>query len=328
MINILFVGDLHLQVSSPVNRTDNLIETTTKKFDEIYSLVVEHDVDFILIPGDIFNGGQVSNTTLVFAKELLSRSPVDIFVTPGNHDLFNYNINTLERSSLRVLADLVPQLNIKLSSTTPLIHQDNKGNSVYITFQEFTNELDKDNSTGYSSELVQDSSINIRVIHSMLLDHKPPFDQYTLINDVKTNNDIVVSGHDHTGFGIIQRADKKYFMNPGSLLRLAASKNEINRQVQVGLITVKYKSASLKLIPLKSAKKGSEVLNRESIEENNERAYAMEEFSTLLQKDGVNYKVDILTVLSEIAKVEAVETSLLEQVKEKVLKFMTKGDKK
>ena len=56
------------------------------------------------------------------------------------------------------------------------------------------------------------------------------------------------------------------FINPGALCRLSAHVAEIERPVQVALLTVENGQAAAELIPLKSARPGREILSREHIE--------------------------------------------------------------
>ncbi|MDJ1630995.1 hypothetical protein QNN00_14240 [Bacillus velezensis] len=118
-----------------------------------------------------------------------------------------------------------------------------------------------------------------------MLDHTPPFDRFTLIKDVETTADLVLTGHDHTGYGIYERADGKTFVNCGAICRLSASQTEITRKIEVLLIDIQNRKYDLELIPLQSAKPGEEILDRSAIEREQERQYAMEEFASLIQSN-------------------------------------------
>lgn len=321
-INLLVVGDLHISTTNPVNRIDDIKEAIRRKFKELYKIATENKVDAIICTADIFNNGQVSNTTLLFAYELLSECPVPFYTGIGNHDLFNYNIGTYDRTSLRILQTMLKttEFDVFRSDDSKLRIEDKQGNVVNITFQEFTNELDSDEYNGYTDPNFVDNKdhINIRVVHGMLLNHKPPFDRYTLIDNVETNQDVVISGHDHTGYGVVVK-NNTTFINPGSLLRLSASKAEIKRKIQVCLVTVKYLKVTTKLIPLRSAEPGSVVLSRDSIEKAKERTYAMDTFSTILKHGSVDFRVDILNVLDQVAKLKAEEKKVIDRARELIL---------
>ena len=104
------------------------------------------------------------------------------------------------------------------------------------------------------------------MVHGMLLDK--PFIKgipYTLIEDiVNTKAHITLSGHYHSGFGIVKTHDK-YFINPGSLVRITNSLIEVDRIPKVALIDL-GEDIHVELLQLKSAAKGIDVLDRKEIE--------------------------------------------------------------
>lgn len=142
----------------------------------------------------------------------------------------------------------------------------------------------------------------------MLLDHRPPFDRYSDLYKVDTTADIILTGHDHLGYGIYHRsADDKLFVNPGSLLRMSASVNEMERQIRVALIKIDEISGKYEaeFIPVSCAKSGEEVLDRSRIEEEKERQYAMDNFSALIQgHTGNKVLMDINQIIDQVAAEE------------------------
>ncbi len=69
----------------------------------------------------------------------------------------------------------------------------------------------------------------------------------------------------------------------------------------------------LERIPLQSAKPGEEVLDRSRIEAEKKRAYAMEEFASLIQTEtGEDVLVDINTIVESIAKTESINSDVVE----------------
>ena len=187
---------------------------------------------------------------------------------------------------------------------------------VQVTGKPYTYDIDS-NVSNYILESV-DSNCNysINIVHGMLLDK--PFIKgipYTLIDDIlETKADITLSGHYHAGFGIIFR-NNKYFINPGSLVRITNSLKEIERIPQVAIITLN-KDISIELIPLKVAKSGDEVLDRTELEKNIYRNERIMEFKQTIDS-ALNFeKVDINDILIEVAISENVN----DKVKEEALK--------
>ena len=154
--------------------------------------------------------------------------------------------------------------------------------------------------------------------HGMLLDHKPPFDRYSDLYKVGTTANIVFTGHDHMGYGIYNRkADDVLFINPGSLLRISASVGEMERKPRVAILSVDTLSRKWEadFINLECARPGEEVLDRSAIEENKERQYAMEAFSTLIQgHTGGKVLLDINQIIDQVAQEEKFAPKVVQTV--------------
>lgn len=309
MIKFLFVGDWHLRGSSPRNRTDDYTEVAKVKLREVFKIAVEQEVDAILQPGDIFDRPEVSISVLLDFAEVLRESPVDIYCTIGNHDIYGYNVDSYYRTSLRLLEMLVPQLNVIKSATNKPIYMAKGKYKVYLTATPYSREMDI-NGYGYSPdvEYADKDAIGVHIAHGMLLDHKPPFDRYSDLYKVDTKASVILTGHDHMGYGIYRRsADNKLFVNPGSLLRMSASVGEITRRVRVAIVKIDDIKGTYDadFVELESAKPGEEVLDRSKIEEEKQRQYAMENFSALIQgHTGSKVLLDINQIIDQVAAEE------------------------
>jgi len=162
----------------------------------------------------------------------------------------------------------------------------------------------------FSPRIWVDGAFQIHVVHSMLLDKQPGFDmRHTLISEVKTPAQVIISGHEHTGFGIVRRESDEsgvLFINPGALCRLSAHVAEIERTVQVALLKVKDGQAAAELIPLKSARPGHEVLSREHIEAAAERESRIDEFLKLLASEGKAKFLEVREIVEDLAARESI----------------------
>lgn len=309
MVKFLFVGDFHLRGNNPRNRTDSYPDAAKEKLREVFKIAVDRGVDAILQPGDVFDRPEVSIAVLLEYAEVLKESPVDIYCTIGNHDIYGYNTDSYSRTSLRLLEMLVPKLHvIRSASDTPIYFERGKY-AVYLTATPYSRDMDIDGyGYGPDTEYPDKDHIGVHIAHGMLLDHKPPFDRYSDLYKVDTTADVILTGHDHLGYGIYHRnADDKLFINPGSLLRMSASVNEMERQVQVALITIDDIKGTYdaEMIPITVAKPGDEVLDRSKIEEEKERQYAMDNFSALIQgHTGNKVLMDINQIIDQVAAEE------------------------
>lgn len=316
MIRFLVTGDWHLRGTNPRNRIDDYVAAAKAKLREVMYLAWERDARAIIMPGDLWDRPEVTTGVLLDYVYVLKESHVPIIVTSGNHDIYGYNIETLERTSLNLAAMLVPQMDV---NKTKFISD--SGLSTVISCQPYTGKVDIDG-WGYSFDYppyVEDH-FKIHVVHGMLLDHEPPFDKYTLLSEVKTNADIVITGHDHTGYGIYRRADDVTFINPGALLRSAASVSEMERPIQVALIEIRGKGDyDVKLLPITCAKPGNEVLDRSKIEADQKRAYAMESFAALIQAEtGEKVLLNIDSIVEQIAASEKYDAAVVQKALERI----------
>lgn len=314
MLRFLYTGDWHLRGTNPRNRIDDYQDAVAAKLRECYSLAQKWDCTAILAPGDIWDRPEVSIGVLLHFVELLKESPVPIYTTPGNHDVYGYNVATFERSSLKLLEMLVPQFTVITDPARVQTFTDGVDTAAEVTFMPFNAKMDingfgYDPGPGVYSEGPQGAygvPYRVHIAHGMLLDHEPPFDRYTVLKDAYTTADLVLTGHDHIGYGVYTRpGDRKIFCNPGALLRIAASTSEVERTVQVALITIQDHIADVMLIPLQSAKPGVEVLDRTKIEAEKQRAYAMETFAAAIQaKTGEKVILDVNQIVETIAQQE------------------------
>ena len=190
VMKLIFIGDLHIRGSNPRNRIDDYKEAAKEKLREVFELAEAVEATAIICPGDVFNQPVVSIAVLLEFARLFQESPVPIYSTIGNHDVFGYNLDTFERTSLKLLEMLVPQLHIKQD----YVHLGSELKPLgVVTFQPYTNLLDI-NGYGYSYDIPpQEKQIHIHVAHAMLMDHTPPFDRYCLrsVDMTKTCSEIL-----------------------------------------------------------------------------------------------------------------------------------------
>jgi len=181
--------------------------------------------------------------------------------------------------------------------------------------------MDKDG-YGYSPEYegTYDGLVKIHVAHGMALDHIPPFDRYSLIQHIETTADLVITGHDHTGYGLFRRADGKVFLNYGAIMRIQARVEEIERTIQVGLIEIKADGTfDVTPVPLKAAAPGAEILDRSTIEAQKQRQYTMDNFAALIQQNtGQAVLLDVNQIVETIAKQDNTAPEIVRLTLEKI----------
>lgn len=322
-MRILFFTDTHIRGTTPRNRKDNFPDTLERKFKEIINIVHNHKVDFLLHGGDLFDRPDVSISIMSNFASILNKIKVPMYIICGNHDVFGHNPNTVNRTML----GLLNALNIvKTIDQNDKIYLEKNDIIVQLTGQPYTYNIDKeyDKSAYIIEEIPSHVDYTIHMVHGMLLDK--PFIKgipYTLIDDIKdTKANITLSGHYHSGFGIIN-IDNKYFVNPGSLVRITNSLAEIDRVPKVALIDLKQ-GINIELIELQTAEKGKNILDRKEIENHIFKSEKLFEFKQSIDT-AVNFeKLDINEILIEVSNAKGVS----EEVKKEALKRIANSQMK
>ncbi|HHV27294.1 metallophosphoesterase [Anaerosalibacter bizertensis] len=322
-MKILFFTDTHIRGTTPKNRKDNLVETLEKKFYEILSISKKYNVDYILHGGDLFDRPDVSVSIVSKFASILNKFEVPIYMICGNHDIYGHNPHTINRTMLG-LFNSIEIINLIDENEVVFLEKDNI--IVQLTGQPYTYNIDDKNSL--CKYIVKDvdpkADYSIHMVHGMLLNK--PFIKgipYTLIDDIKsTKADITLSGHYHSGFGII-KSENKYFINPGSLIRITNSLREIERTPEVVLIEIDN-NIDIKLIPLETALPGEEILDREKIETFIFKNEKLVQFKQSIDSTTNFEKLDINEVLLEVSTAEGVS----ENIKEEALKRIASSQMK
>lgn len=323
ILRLLFITDTHIRGTTPKNRKDNLPETLENKFKEIAKIIEDYDIDYVLHGGDLFDRPDISVSIVANFASILNEFKVPIFIVCGNHDIYGHNPSTINRTMLGLLDTLKV---VRIINRNEIIYLNKNGIKVQLTGQPYTYNID--NPSNISDYIIKDISEDvdyaIHMVHGMLLNR--PFIKgipYTLIDHIKdTKAHITLSGHYHTGYGII-KVDDKYFINPGSLIRVTNSLAEIERMPKIAIIDLES-SINVELIELKAASEGEEVLDREEIENHIFKSERLFEFKQSIDA-AVNFeKLEINEILMEVSNTEGVS----EEVKLEALKRISHSQMK
>ena len=98
-------SDLHLRGERPRARLDeDWLQTQKDMLLEIGELCGVHDVNGLILVGDIFDHPRVSTEVLNMTVGMLQNPHIpEVFVVAGNHDLVGHNIENLNQCSIGVL---------------------------------------------------------------------------------------------------------------------------------------------------------------------------------------------------------------------------------
>lgn len=317
MFKAIVTGDWHFRGTNPRSRLDNFQEALEEKLTEVFTLARHHNAQAIICPGDVFDGPSASWGTVARLTQILRASPCPILAINGNHDIFGGNQASRFRTPYGFL--------VQTGFLWDVEDSEFRGEEAVVTGAGFNVNTDTKTPDGieqFYPQMQIDGACGIHVVHSMLMNRDPGFEmRHTLISQVKTTANVIISGHEHSGFGIVRREhDDVLFINPGALCRLSAHTSEIERTVQVALLTVENGQATAELIPLKSAKPGHEVLSREHIEAAAERESRIDEFLKLLASEGEAKFLEVREIVEDIAArdnlPEAVKAEALRRIGE------------
>lgn len=309
-MRLLYFTDTHIRGTNPKNRTDNFTQTLEDKFIEIASIVKNKEIDYVIHGGDLFDRPDISISVVSHFAGILRLIQKPIYIVSGNHDIFGHNPNTLDRTMLGLLRSF-DFLKILGNDVPTIIEKD--GVVVQLTGVPYSYDIDSSADSYILNNVDNGVTFSINVVHGMLLDK--PFIKgipFTLVDDIiDTKADITLSGHYHAGFPTIIR-DNKYFINPGSLVRVTNSLKEIDRKPKVIFIEL-TDHIKIEEIELLSAKQGSLVLDRSELEKGLFRSERLVEFKQSIDAALDFEKLDINDLLTEVAFAENVPRKIKEE---------------
>lgn len=297
-MKFLVIGDVHFRGVNPRARLDNYMEAISRKLHEVFALAAQHKVSAIICPGDLLDSPATGWSTVAELAEILQGAPCPFLTINGNHDIYAGNPGSKHRTPFGFLA--------RLGIIQDLSNKPYEKSNVLITGHGFNIETDTElGQHQFIPSRRKEDCFSIHVVHSMLMDHSPGFEmRHTLVSQVKTTANVIISGHLHTGLGnyyLLRRADGVLFINPGALCRVSAHPEEIERAIQVALLTVENGKADARFIPLKSAAPGHEVLSRAHLEAEAERSERLERFLALLASEGESKFLEVREIVEDIA---------------------------
>jgi len=308
--------DSHIRGTNPRARTDDYPNTLKTKLREVFSLTAKRSCNAVICGGDLFDRPDTAYAVAGEFAAVLAECPVQIYVCPGNHEIYGYNLDTLGRSVLGFLS----QINlVQILSREPVVFRNEV--TVYLTGQGFYHDIDR-SPADYQTGISRIDGFKVHVVHGMLVEKPLPYEvAHTLINDVKTDAHVILGAHEHIGFGLRQRNDGVWFCNPGALSRTTAKTEEFYRPIQVALFEFSVDGIRAELIPLSCAQPGIEVLSRDHLARLAEREERMNHFLSLLSAEGESKFLEIREIVDDIVRRENIPA----EVRNEALKRLGKA---
>ncbi|GAW27697.1 metallophosphoesterase family protein [Carboxydocella sp. ULO1] len=299
-MKLLFLTDTHIRGTSPVNRLDNFPQTLLAKLKEVVELAHDLGVSAVLHGGDLFD---LPSPALGVAGEFLAvfqQLRVPFYGIAGNHDLFGHNLATLDRTMLGLAARLGL---VRLLAPGERVYLQDKGIRLQLTGTGYHVDLDRRDPRLDYCVTKEECDVAVHLVHGMLLEKRWIEGMaHTLVDQItSTEADFTLCGHNHLGIKDMQ-AEGKWFLNPGSLVRLSNHPREMERQPQVLLLDFSGGAPTYRKIPLQTARPGSEVLDRSKAEAQAVREAKLAAFVSEVRQAGQVKAYGLQEIVEEIAR--------------------------
>ena len=199
-IKIAHIADAHLGCAfADLDKKKSALRRQEIKlsFANAIKIALEHNVQAILIAGDIFDNGYVDKETVTFVKNTLNQTNVPVLIAPGNHDPYTMGIYASLRDGLNT--------NITIfENTISKVSIDN------VNIYGFGFDKDVMDSSALSEFIADDDDINIMVLHAGGI-YNPITDE-----EIKNSNlSYLALGHTHNFTGV-KKLNNTYYAYCGT----------------------------------------------------------------------------------------------------------------
>lgn len=325
-MKIIHITDTHGKSSNPSSRLDDFPSAVIRKLKYIgeygKSLIDQGEEVICIHSGDWIDSPDVSEKHIREIAQEVNSWLFKTYGILGNHDIYGYNPETFMRTPLAIAEGL--NMFTRLSNNPITIESSTA--KIALTGVDSFYDLDREGFLDlYNKSEYLEGYLNIRVIHGMLLKKKVPMYNSTSIEDVREcDADVILTGHDHVGFGVIHE-NGRYFCNPGSLLRVTASNGDIRRDVRFGLITVEKDMVTdfeLINLPINIAFPSNEVLDETKLKQEKENKERIEMLMTQVANAKDKTSFDIYESLDELCK----SNSISKEDKQMCLDYLSRAE--
>lgn len=311
MIKFLYSTDWHYKGKNPTTRIDDYPAAIEAKVRDFFQTGHELKVDGFLAGGDYFDSAYTSAEVVTRLGKIIESEVKDkkLYGVWGNHDEVGWNPKTVKKTSIGVMQEFNRHFHIL--DRNPTVFEAN-GMKVNLTGVSAYAQLDS-HVLDEQGNIVQhrsrdwvvdktDGLPHIHIVHGYL-SPKPVLEsiRHTVIEEMKhTKATITLGAHEHTGFPVTE-TDGGFVYNPGSLGRVKASHEEMNRMPKYALVTI-HSDGKGEITPIacKVAEPGADVMDRSVIDEKKEKEAKLKQAKENIRdvlKD-INIKgVDLQTIV-------------------------------
>lgn len=321
MIKILFMTDTHGKATSPKSRLDDFPTALLDKLRWVGEYAQEIGADAVVHGGDWVDSADVSEAYIREMVKVLKDYPCTIYGIVGNHDIYGYNPETFKRTALGV-AEASGVFKRLDREAARYIEKDTE--VACLTGQDAIYDLDKQGTEHYYTDSTAHSEyngkpcINIHTVHGMLVEREWPMVSCTVIDDIKDkcSADIVLTGHEHAGFGVKDTV-KTLFCNPGSLARVTAAVGDVRRDVRIAEITIDGELFNVNLInvPGHIAKASNLVIDRDRLVQEKSTKENLNKFIENINRGKVRQSVNVFDAADVLGEELGIGIEVVEKAK-------------
>jgi DNA repair exonuclease SbcCD nuclease subunit len=308
-MRILFLTDTHLKGVNPMYRTGNFFGHIERKLEEAVFLARKNSVDVIIHGGDLFDAPLISLNLCDEIVDLMEKAGIPWNIVRGNHDDIVHNPAMSGQTILNHIfrrSPLVQHLDT-IETEKVMVHG-------YDYYHGIEDDLKKD---GLFHNL-KDGKKHIAVIHAFVT--KEPFNpkvMHVIIEQIKSDFDLVLLGHYHGEFGVVQH-DRTTFVSIGALARMSVAKLDVERMPNV--LFIDTENSILRVIPLLEAEPAEKVFDLSAVSDKQDFSRTIEDFINSLEStkfQGLN----LLGVIEELGKSQDCDREVIDEIVKRVEQY-------
>lgn len=215
MSKILFIGDTHLNASTPSSRKDVYSTTVLNKIKNIGKMIEERNISKVIYLGDIFSAKWQPITYIIDAMDAFNSIKCEQYTIVGNHDLTYEREESFNSSPLSILTR---------AGIMKILKEINIDNKVLIRGFNYCDSLSSSEFNGFK----------ICVAHCFYNNEKFGGTTHNIQPEdgLKLGYNAYVLGHDHTPYPDIANSAFQV-IRPGSLTRGSSHEYNLKRNVEV-----------------------------------------------------------------------------------------------
>ncbi len=309
-MKFIYLQDVHCKGVNPSSRIGDYYTDIMTKFDEVLTLSKQYKVDYIIDGGDFFDSPLVSNIIIDEFIDKVEQNAIPMFMLYGNHCQIGHSIDNSKSTSLAHIFR-----RSKYIKHLETLIDNNKEQKVLIEGLDYYHNIETDiQNNGLKAR--SEANYKICVCHALLSDKVlPTFIRHVAIGQIKTDYDLVISGHNHKGWGIIQIGTTK-FVNISSLSRTSIDESEIIPSV----LYIDTNTKKLEIIPLKNIKPKELALDILKINESNLFEVNIENFIRSLESAKIQ-GLNLTDIIIQLAKNNNIEHTITNELLNRIEQF-------